>query len=720
MDHTLNQSPGHVPEASSANTPGNLGRLMTTALLALSSLAWFIYPSTTRASEVFGGLNQGQQAAITLNCTPLQFTQGSAAYRDCLRAELAAAQETAGPDAGALTVLSIDEQYAIQRVCITDITTLSTDYASCAREQLRDMIQEPEPAIAQIPDDEQFVISQQCFETQSNAGARAFRQCINTALASLEALPAADFTSRTSLERSNIQLECSISSGNASTYRKCLLNALGIDYEPEILPAPQTEPVNVNNTAASSDDASSDNMSLAEDEPDLPVATADQTTRSEFPETTESVDPTINSAPSTLSAGGNAQSIQEAISIIAIKTKAALLKLTPTHWIALLAALTLPLMFFIVKSARKPASRRPVRSTISHSHDKYVERQPDPHDTVLRPAAHTSNKPDLAAPAKYINSPRADDSISLDETFLVDVQTLTDDLELENEDQTVLASKPQAASKPEPEPEAVTRLAPKLDPEPMAATMISPKRVPEARRPAADNSVFIEWLADFPAIEQQEYAIEFLVYWMAYADNRFDPTLRKQVFQMKNPDIRTLIKRWVFKKDAIAFADAIGYLQAHTSAAQRRQIIDLLMALLVTEKALTPVQNNLLRFLADAFGIYNAGLNELFIRAYGHTMPVIPRPDKTLWWSQLSAEQKLRWDARAVARQPDHIRYRIALGQPLNGELNPKSVERSFKLAMRRCQHERVNDLGEREMILIETQRKKFETAYEALLEPIT
>ena len=231
---------------------------------------------------------------------------------------------------------------------------------------------------------------------------------------------------------------------------------------------------------------------------------------------------------------------------------------------------------------------------------------------------------------------------------------------------------------------------------------------------------FAEWLNNFQKNQQQEFAIEFLIYWMAYADNRYDPTLKQRVFEMKNPDIPNLIKRWVFMKDANAFADAIGFLQSHTSPQQRRQIINLLMALLVNENALTPAQNNLLRFFADAFGIGKTELNVQFNSAYGQLMPEVPRPDKISWWDQITSEQKLRWDARAAAKQPNHIRCRIALGQPLKGELEQESVNKSFTLAMNRCANERVNTLGEREMSLLATQRKKFASARSTLLELMT
>jgi len=57
------------------------------------------------------------------------------------------------------------------------------------------------------------------------------------------------------------------------------------------------------------------------------------------------------------------------------------------------------------------------------------------------------------------------------------------------------------------------------------------------------------------------------------------------------------------------------------------------------------------------------------------------------------------------------------LGQPLEGELNPRSVIISYDRAADRCHHERISELGEREHELLQAQLAKFDIARDALLE---
>jgi len=235
----------------------------------------------------------------------------------------------------------------------------------------------------------------------------------------------------------------------------------------------------------------------------------------------------------------------------------------------------------------------------------------------------------------------------------------------------------------------------------------------------ADRNRFASWLSHLPAQTQLEHSIELLIYWMAYADNRYEPALKKEIFIMKDPDAHSLIKRWVFKKDASAFADAVKHLQQNTDLEQRRQIIHLLMALLVNEKALTPNQNVLLRFLSDAFGIGRVKLELSYLKAFGHTMPAMPRPDKSIWWQAYDTEHRLRWNFHSIAQLPEQIQSRIALGQPLQGALHPNALASSYSMAMKRCHHKEVNRLGERESRLLSKQRDKFTMAYDNLLEPV-
>lgn len=228
---------------------------------------------------------------------------------------------------------------------------------------------------------------------------------------------------------------------------------------------------------------------------------------------------------------------------------------------------------------------------------------------------------------------------------------------------------------------------------------------------------FENWVSSASAPRKRDICSELLILTMAYTDNRFDPNLKKRIFTTTERDANTLIKRWAFKQDSQAFAYAIRVFQLNTNRDQRIQFIDLLLALLVAENALTPVQNNFLRFLSDAFGLGREILEQQYLRAFDEQMPSAPRPDKLSWWEPIAEETLFRWDAQSVALQPENIRYRVLLGLPLQGELSQESMLASYRRAVTRCEHERVNQLGEFEHELLKARRSQFKTARDALLE---
>ena len=254
--------------------------------------------------------------------------------------------------------------------------------------------------------------------------------------------------------------------------------------------------------------------------------------------------------------------------------------------------------------------------------------------------------------------------------------------------------------------------------EPPAAPAVEKLDVQTAQVPA-DRGPIGPWLQTHAPETQLSLAIEFMIYWTAYADERFDPELKQKIFELKEPDQHDLIKRWVLKQDVQAFADITRWLQSQASQEQRLQVLALLMALLVSENALTPAQNTLLRFLGDAFGAGHERLDELFMESYGQPMPPLPRADKPHWWDQQSMDDLKRWDARSVSRQAPDIQYRVKLGLPLTGDLSPQQIEGHYQRAAARCNPENINLLTRREQLLLERQLVKFEHARSSLLEVI-
>jgi len=110
------------------------------------------------------------------------------------------------------------------------------------------------------------------------------------------------------------------------------------------------------------------------------------------------------------------------------------------------------------------------------------------------------------------------------------------------------------------------------------------------------------WLSKYNSEEQLSLSVEFLIYWMAYTDERYEPEMKQHLFALNDPDDHEQVKKRALNRDTRAHSETISWIQNNTSPEQREQILKLLMALLINEDAVTPVQNTMLRFLSNATG----------------------------------------------------------------------------------------------------------------------
>ena len=227
-------------------------------------------------------------------------------------------------------------------------------------------------------------------------------------------------------------------------------------------------------------------------------------------------------------------------------------------------------------------------------------------------------------------------------------------------------------------------------------------------------SNFQVWLYQKPKDTQMRFCIDFLVYWMAYGDERYDPSLKKRIFEAKKLADNDLIKRWVLQNDIHAFAEAVAWMRKNATQAQLEETVSLLMALLITENNVTPVQNTLLRFLADAFNMGEDGIQNLFEAAFGHELPPMPRPDRAPWWDKQEESDIARWDSRKMAELPEQEKLLIRLG--LTEEHNESDIIQAFRRAAKRCHPDRFPNLSERERAMAEHRFAKFEEARDKLL----
>lgn len=711
----------------------------------------------TVSANVLSELSDADRDYIERICLPVQYKEGAKAYRECVFAqisELPAATELARSE------LTFDEQYAIQQMCMKVGVAESEGYQACTRQQIRELSSVAAPDFSQLTEDEIYAVQQSCFAVQTNDGATAYRECLNSSLVSLQTLPRPDLSALTLVERNALQLRCSAGNGGAATYRGCLLDATDqLPSESTTLDAPLAavespitdaplaavespaldEPLVVESpieeegtrtdivtstpaeqtsepTTASSlteftseiDTEPSELLALAVDTPfaennapaaeapllDTSVPASADGNSADLPLSAQvDVEPdpaTMTDAPAALdnqpiNGDSNGEltepSLGEKASDIGTgiwkQLNSSISSAVGINQVILFAAMGLPLLLIVYWGLMRKQDKQ--REQFNQSFPKHQPRErsyPDPDFNESR-----QSRDDTAA----INPVQSRFSSQADTLFAGQVSNGAndDDSEEIKREQAAAAADFNAAS----------------------------------RRRQLEHAGFQAWLSEQPLETRLSYAIEFLVYWMAYGDERYEPELKKKIFTLQDPSDHDLIKRWVLKQDVRAFKETVQWLQKNSSPEQREQVLGLLMALLVNENALTPVQNTLLRFLTDAFGLAPQALDTLYTTFYAQDLPPLPRTDKPLWWDQQAMDHLKRWDARSVSKQTQDIQCRVKLGLPLTGEIQQQVLLQYFQRAADRCQPRHYDQLSSRERLLVERQLGKFEVARDVLME---
>lgn len=240
---------------------------------------------------------------------------------------------------------------------------------------------------------------------------------------------------------------------------------------------------------------------------------------------------------------------------------------------------------------------------------------------------------------------------------------------------------------------------------------------PQASSQQNTQPGFAGWLHAQPREAQQSLAIEFLTYWIAFGDERYQPSLKVEIFQKTDPSDLDIVKRWVLKEDVYAFADAIDWLQSHTTQIQKEQIVRFLMVLLVNGDRPTPVQNTLLRFLGDAFYLADPTLEELFELDFGAPLPQTPRVDRMAWWDKQDTSTITQWNARQLNNSDAITRHAAQLG--LDHDASAEQIESAFDQALARCNLDHFEHLEEREHQLLEGRQARLTQSRNELMEAL-
>lgn len=696
-------------------------------LAVLNGLALNAYAQSSLS--VLSELPAAAREDIARLCLPLQYRDGADAYRACVKDEVATRneQKTADTLIDAFNQLSFDDQYAIQQACGT--SNAQARNRACMNQQLSALSALPAPALDTLPADEQYVLQQNCFQAQKSLGAAAYRQCQLDAIASVNNLPTPNYSALGAVERNALQLSCSNTQPSLSAYRACLnsgaapttapankpqeletasqlLQPENLDLQSDatagavstaarIAPAPSTASTNIELEAPSTAGVAAE-PSLAAAKPAASVTRTivnigeqNQAPAQTDSQTNTQADTQVNNqadsgaeAPADSGTSDNAQilaQLQEQFETLKTSAIDAFTNLSDQGKMLLAALVVMPIALLILLAGR---ARRD-----EDDDEEFAYARQD----LKRQVRSVHAAPD-SLEAHERDDPMAASWAAEADTLFEDAPTLADE--------TIVLERPV-----ESQPEAMAAAQPT---KPAVAASAS------ATRPATG---FGGWLDSQPDELRLTLGIEFLLYWMAYGDDRYEPAMKQKIFQTPDPSSHDIVKRWVLKQDVHAFADAVGWLQTHTTATQKEQIVRFLMAMLINGSTPSPLQNTLLRFLGDVFFLETPSVEEMFSDEFDAELPPVPRVDRVAWWERQPSGVATLWDARALKDSDPISQHAAQLG--VNGRAGAEHIHVAYDQAMRRCEASRYNQLGEREHQLISSRHARLTQAKDELLEAL-
>lgn len=761
-------------------------------------------------ATVFEELGEVQRAQVVEICLPVRYNAGVEAWRTCVEREAVALTQSADsrsstvPSANTAARLSLDERFALEKLCANGADQLCTSRALVALERVA------APTIDDLRDDERHALARACFSVQNTRGPAAWRSCISEQAARLRTTPPVDLNALGLADRNRALNACSAGK-DVSDYRTCL-NQSGAP----LIGAITTSTVTTNRTnpdvglvGRASNDVSASRV-LAPGEAALDSVTnssrAASTARAAIPDSNTESD--LEAAVSPDSAVQPAQPVEQrpqiaaterVVSVPAAESSAAgepgggladtteaqgektiIQRLTDTvngldttGRTALLAAALLPLLALlgVMVARNRPDDRELEADGFDREWTPY-DRAPaqdrfrpetrtdfhvDAREGDLADARAHEQPPEQAGTRQGCNDNRRQErqrtpdteairsrfSDEADELFdALDATVVDDPLEFNRENVAAGSESLEAfdgsllddsaldldISEHEIDYPDTYPVYPPASPSDTPTRLVIPTdgrgdlhaddtTHAAIERPAGTSvQVFASWLQSEPETLRLQHAIELLIYWVAYADDRYDPALKRAILSNNQPDSHDLIKTWVLRQDNTSLSASLDWLQHNASREQRKQVIELLIALLVTDATPTPVQNTLLRFFADVFGIGAERLNQIWIEAFDKDLPNLPRVDREDWWGIQDQQAMVERDARAIAKRGPEQQYLARLGLPLLGHLSNNSIENAWQLAAARCAAKRFDALGERERELAERQMARFDEAREGLL----
>lgn len=217
------------------------------------------------------------------------------------------------------------------------------------------------------------------------------------------------------------------------------------------------------------------------------------------------------------------------------------------------------------------------------------------------------------------------------------------------------------------------------------------------------------WLLhELPHDPGAQYSTEALLYWISYGAGNVNPRLREELDNATELDDRGRIKRAVLSAKPEIFNDVLLSVKTRFSHAQQLQLLDLMLAVLVTGEGIKPVENLMLRFYCDYTGMGLETLENRYREGFDAELPGIPRPDRIKWWEkQPSANEHSAAASEAASKR--------LFGLPATA--SESQFRRAYKLAEHRHDASRFALLGEKQQSLALRNLQKYQAVLETRLE---
>ena len=212
------------------------------------------------------------------------------------------------------------------------------------------------------------------------------------------------------------------------------------------------------------------------------------------------------------------------------------------------------------------------------------------------------------------------------------------------------------------------------------------------------------WLNQLPSDLGSRYSIEALLYWVSYGAGKVKPGLREELNNAAELDNHGRIKKAVLTTRPEVLNDVLLSVHSNFSSAQQLQILDLMLAVLVSGDGIKPVENLFLRFYCDYTGMGLETLERRYREGFNAELPGIPRPDRQKWWEKQTASDIKNANTTGAM-----------LG--LTASASESEYQMALKLAEHRHDPSRFDLLGDKERSLVARNLQKYQSVVEARLE---